>query len=42
MSLFLTDCLLTIINTHLTIILDVTSAIYQKFQYTYMHIICVL
>jgi len=42
MSLFVTECLLTITNTHLNIILDVTSVIYQKFQYIYIHIICVL
>jgi hypothetical protein len=41
-SLFLTECLLTITNKHLTIILDVTFVIYKKFHYIYMHIICVL
>jgi hypothetical protein len=39
-NLFLTEYLLTITNKHL-IILDMTSVIYQKFQYIYMHIICV-
>jgi hypothetical protein len=41
-NLFLTECILNITKTHLTITLYMTSVIYQKFQYIYTPVICVL
>jgi len=38
-SLFLTECLLIITNTHLPVTLDVTSVICQKIQYIYMTVL---